>query len=222
MRDYEKLIGMGVPKALAELKGESYDTVKIGCLDGSSFFYIGDTERFIPEDDSEADTEAGNVTEDDSEADNEIELVKAVKELETLLLGIFKRSIKSAKRHYDTNVNQYPTPSKYIMAQDRRGDGFSYQGYCNTLEDWFKSRYRERQKLLKLQEHFENRLQIFDRKVVEAYESTDDSTTVILLIEGYEKGKYWLKEEWDRAHPTGEILKVVEIEDGETEDDDAI
>lgn len=173
----KKLKGKNVIEVLNTVKDE-YDEVKVGCVDGSSFFYIGDT--------SEA-SEYGWCA-----------------EYEEILALKCKTTVSKAEKMVKTKTERLPTPRDYVMRSSSKPFNVSLQGYMNVLEDGFKTIMKSYARLMEAKEYKDKRLPLAERTVADIYESIENPKTVIILVEGSEYGDYWTREEFERGVEDGD------------------
>ena len=153
---------------------ESGWQVKIGLEKSTGFFYIGDSDNFI-----------GDKGED------------YINWLDGELDKTLHQTVINSREMFQKHVMKEPTPAKYILGQAKAGNGFSYDGYMNILQDYFKSAVIKRQNLLKHMRELKTRIPLQKRIVKDAYLSISEEKTMILIIEGCETSGYWFRDEYD-------------------------
>lgn len=170
--DFEGMKLCNAYNVLTEL--ESGLQVKLGLEKSTGFFYIGDSDNFIGE-----------------KADEFIDWLD--KELDSTL----RKTVQNAKDGFQNFVKREPTPSRYILGMTKAKNGFSYEGYMNVLQDYFKTANTKYQSALKHIRELKTRIPLTDRIVKDAYPSIGEDKTIIIIIEGCESSGYWFKDEYE-------------------------
>ena len=142
---------MNIKEALKKLH---CDSVKIGCKDGSGFFYVGELT---------ADT---------------------IEEGEKNIIETNKRLYDTADRLFLEAKNGSPRPADYIHRLLKETEG---KPITATLEGW-----EDYQRSL-------NHVPLEERDVVEMYESIDEPSCHIILVEGSDFGMWWTMAEYEKG-----------------------
>ena len=161
---------MNIKEALKELHTMN---VKIGCKDGSGFFYVGELN---------ADT---------------------LEEGEQNIIETNKRLYDTADRLFNEAKNGSPRPCDYIHRLLKETEG---KPITATLEGWqdyqrsyfkrvngtYRRRYNCEQRIL-------THVPLEEREVVESYESIDEPSCHIILVEGSDFGMWWTMGEYEKG-----------------------
>ena len=151
------------------LSNTKYKNVKIGAENGSGFFYAGSVDNYLKNTDR---------------VDRACHLAA-------------KQSVSRRKARIETLCKNCPTAETYIRKSLSRNDAenMTAENYLKFLDKYFntvRNVTKEMQKAEELLAHWEPLAQ---RRIVRKEESTVDEDCLIVIINGYEQGSYWMLEE---------------------------
>ena len=153
------------------LKSTKHKSVKIGAENGTGFFYVGSVDNFI----------------------TNIERVDAACHMAA------DHRVRNCKTRMERLLKNCPTPGMFsarLLAKGRVNE-ITAEGYNSLLNEYFgkvRSLDEETKRAEELLEHYTT---IELRTVVTCFEADPDvdEDCLVIIIEGWELGKYWMLEE---------------------------
>lgn len=167
--------------------------LKVGAEEGSSFFYAGTVGDFLDH----------------------------MENYSYLLERYAQNVVDNAVRVRDQKINNPLTIDRFIKQQMRQLDpAISLDDYKTYLARYFDGVARAINAVNKAKEAQEGFKYLHQRKVIKIFESDPvaDYDTTIMIIEGYEKGKYWTISEADGNYPVA-LANNVDTSDPDDSDE---
>lgn len=164
------------------LKASSGDyNIKIGTKSGSGFLWCG---------------HVAEVADDLSEAEN-------------FVRDMYKARLKKAKGHLNTLFRDCLTVGKYASKNYKESGKFgTVDGYLESLKDYFAELDDADRKIKRAEQKLADLVPLGDREIIEAYKSTYEPDTAIIIVSGDEIGPAW---------DLDEFQKIKERENGKLE-----
>lgn len=181
MVNTKELKGGNIVAVLKKLPGEC--SVKIGCADGSGYFYIGSVARF------------------QSSYGDEF-----IAQIESELKHQAERRLELSLQRLNEVEQRNITVRGYITNMQKHKLAYNYDGYENHLRGHFAAIEKLKRRVSENEKALAERTPFAERKIVMAYPSTVDENTYSLLIEGEESGIYWFKEEYENQRCEDEVI----------------
>lgn len=166
--------------ALADFDG----TVKIGTEKGGGFFYIGEAAKFKGPG-----------------------AINFIDEIEQTLKSVLERQHQLSIEDYELLKRREITVNSYIKIMDAHNIEYSYDGYLKYIGEHFKNLARRKEIIKENYTMLTNRVPFSERYVREAYFSTYLENTLILIIEGEERGIYWTENEYQKQTCDDKVIE---------------
>lgn len=165
--------------------------VKVGCKSSSGFFYAW---------------KKSDLTEE------------KISEIEYKLDKKMRNSVRSAENAVTNAINHIPTVRDYVHKQWKEQESFgTLDGFLRELQEAFNRLAIYKTTLEGRRADYEQRVRLQDKKIVDAYPSTDMEDEVIILVEGVESGPYWDRTEYGIGN--GYLKRPLKVET-ETEEEE--
>lgn len=186
------LIGQTITKAVKQI--DNKDTIiKVGAKKGTSFIFCGPAK----------------------------ELARSMSELELEHYTKSVKAISKQKIKIDNMLGSFPTLESYsrnVYEESSGVDIGTFEGWEEAVRKHFKLLQRSKQRLIGMEARHSNRIPLKNRTIVDIYPSITEPNTWIFLIEGFEKGNFWDRNEYvngvsedeDESEPTDTDRSAVE------------
>lgn len=168
--------GVLIGLVLDELRDIGVQNVKIGCIDGASFFYCG---PILPK--------------------------RTTKKADVNLKRAYREKMQRLRADFVTTINCFPSFSAFIRSQGVRlynpqldMSPEQYLEYCIN-KGCFELLEKRRAAFIEAKQKYDQFIQIGLRNCVECYSSIHDDNCWICLVEGDDRGWWWDMEEASRG-----------------------
>lgn len=118
-------------------------------------------------------------------------------ELETRVRDMYKGRIKKAKGHLNTLLRDGYSVGRYASTNYKKtGEFGTAEGYLESIKTYFADLEKAEQKLKRAEKNLAELVPMADRELIEAYRSTHEADTAIVIVSGNETGPAWDLEEF--------------------------
>lgn len=146
--------------------------IRIGCCDGSGFFYCGTTD----------------------------DLKERLGSVEEHLQGDYKRRYEEQEADFAQFLRRDISPNRYVKTYHGRTHRIpTYEEYEKNVRDWFDLMAKAKASLEKSKRKYLNRKPLTERLIVDFYKSFTEDDTWIMIITGDEEGEYWTADEYKKG-----------------------
>lgn len=154
------------------LETEGNFNIRVGCIDGSGFFYCGTTD----------------------------DLKERLGSIEEYLQSEYKRHYEKMEEQFLEYMRRDISPNRYLRTYHARTHEIpTYEDYLKNVKEWFGLMKKSDTAVKKAKMKYLKRKPLKERVIVDFYKSFSEEDTWIMLISGDEEGEFWTADEYKKG-----------------------